>query len=162
MQCLVVSASSSQTCLHNSVLPCSSFLLSLNLLTKLAMFTWLPLYFPIPFGWWSVRDFCCVLHMGMISTCVLGYTMPSLQGWKPCIFVIFVVTSTSMQSSSRDVADFRDLEFFQVISLKIFLCHVFLFLQSDPCLFWACSVRMISRYCYVLSIHVFVYKYGVP
>ena len=27
-------------------------------------------------------------------------------------FVIFVVTSTSMQSISRNVADFRDLEFF--------------------------------------------------
>ena len=33
-----------------SVLPCSSFLLSLNLLTIIAMFTWLPLYFLIPFG----------------------------------------------------------------------------------------------------------------
>ena len=29
----------------------------------------------------------------------------------PCIFVIFVVTSTSMQSSLRDIADFRDLGF---------------------------------------------------
>ena len=53
----------------------------------------------------------CVLHMGMSSTCVLEYAMPSLQGCMPCIFVINVVTSTSMQSSSLDVADFRDLEF---------------------------------------------------
>ena len=44
-----------------SVLPCSSFSLSLNLLTIIAMFTWFPLYFLIPFGLWSVRDFCCML-----------------------------------------------------------------------------------------------------
>ena len=53
----------------------------------------------------------CVLHMGMSSTCVLGSAMPSLQGCMPCIFVINVVTSTSMQSSSHNIVDFRDLEF---------------------------------------------------
>jgi len=61
MQCLVLSASISQRGLRNSVFAMSSFLLSLNLLTKLAMFTWLPLYFLIPFGLWLVRDFCCML-----------------------------------------------------------------------------------------------------
>ena len=50
-------------------------------------------------------------------------------------FVIFVVTSTSMQSSLLNVADFRDLEIFHVSALIIFLCHVFMLLQSDPCLF---------------------------
>ena len=40
------------------------------------------------------------------STCVLNYAMPSLQGYLPCIFVINVVTSTSMQTRHRDVADF--------------------------------------------------------
>ena len=40
-----------------------------------------------------------------------GYAMPSLQGCMPCIFVMNVVTSTCMQSSSHDIADFRDLEF---------------------------------------------------
>ena len=45
-------------------LPCSSFLLSLNLLTKLAMFTWLPLYLLILFGLWSVKDFC---HMNLVE-----------------------------------------------------------------------------------------------
>ena len=62
----------------------------------------------------SICHFChdyCVLHMGMSSTCVLGYAMPSLQGCMPCIFVINVVIRTCMQSSSRDIADFRDLEF---------------------------------------------------
>ena len=44
--------------------------------------------------------------MAMSSTCVLGYAMPSLQGCMPCIFVINVVTSTSMQTRHRDVAVF--------------------------------------------------------
>ena len=52
-----------------------------------------------------------VLHMVMSSTCVLLYAMPYLQGCMPCIFVINVVTGTSMQSSSRDIAVFKDLEF---------------------------------------------------
>ena len=44
--------------------------------------------------------------MSMRSTCVLNYIMPSLQWCHPCIFVINVVTSTSMQTRHRDVADF--------------------------------------------------------
>ena len=44
--------------------------------------------------------------MNLSHTCVLGYAMPSLQGCMPCIFVINVVTSTSMQTRHRDVADF--------------------------------------------------------
>ena len=63
----------------------------------------------------SICHFChdyCVPPMNLSPAYVLGYAMPSLQGCMPCIFVINVVTSTGMQSSSRDVADFRDLEFF--------------------------------------------------
>ena len=100
--------------------------------------------------------------MILSPTCVLGYAMPSLQGCMPCIFVINVVTSTSMQSSSRDVADFRDLEFFQVISLMLFLCHVFMLLQWDPCFFWVCLVWMIWAYDCAISTHVPVCIYGVP
>ena len=37
---------------------------------------------------------------------VLFYAMPSLQRCLPCIFVINVVTSTSMQTRLRDIADF--------------------------------------------------------
>ena len=44
--------------------------------------------------------------MGMSSTCVLDYAMSSLQMCLPCIFVIDVVTRTSMQTRLRDVADF--------------------------------------------------------
>ena len=62
----------------------------------------------------EICHFCIIksVHLlGMSTTCVLGYAMPYLQGCMPCIFVINVVTSTSLQSSSRDIADFRDLEF---------------------------------------------------
>ena len=61
MKFLVVSESSSQRGLRNSVFAMSSFLLSLNLLTKLAMFTWVPSYLLIFFDLWSVRDFCSML-----------------------------------------------------------------------------------------------------
>ena len=43
--------------------------------------------------------------MGMSSTCVLLYAMPSFQGCMPCIFGISVVTSTSMQTRLRNVSD---------------------------------------------------------
>ena len=132
------------------------------------MFIWLPSYLMILFGLWSVRDLCYILWVGschallchdycvppkdLSSTCVLGYAILCLQGCMPCIFVINVVTSTSMQSSSRDIADFRDLEFHQVFALLLFLCHVSMMLQSDPCLFWVCSVRMILGI-WLCSIH---------
>ena len=44
--------------------------------------------------------------MRLMSTCLLNYAMSSLQRCLPCIFVISVVTSTSMQTRHRDVADF--------------------------------------------------------
>ena len=44
--------------------------------------------------------------MRLISTCVLNYAMSSLQWCLPCIFVINVVSSTSMQTRLRDIADF--------------------------------------------------------
>ena len=47
--------------------------------------------------------------MSMRSTGVLIYSMPSLQRCMPCIFMIYVVTSTSMQTRLRDVSDFTDL-----------------------------------------------------
>ena len=58
--------------------------------------------------------------------------MPYLQGCMPCIFVIFVATSTSMQSSLLNDADFRDSEFHQVLALSLFLCHMFMLFPSDP------------------------------
>ena len=49
--------------------------------------------------------------MGMSSTCVLLYAMPSFQGCMPCICLISVVTSTSTQSRPRNVSDFKDSDF---------------------------------------------------
>ena len=77
--------------------------------------------------------------MGMSSTCVLLYAMPSFQGCMPCIFVIFVVTSTSMQTRLRNVSVFRDLVISRSLCLLLFCCHVNLMLQRDPCTFWRCS-----------------------
>ena len=66
----------------------------------------------------EICHFCIIysVHLlSMSSTCVLKYAMPSFQWYSPCIFVIYVVTSTSMQSRSRNISDFRDL----VISLSL-------------------------------------------
>ena len=104
---------------------------------------------------------CCVHLMGMSSTGVLIYAMSSLQRCMPCIFVISVVTSTSMQIRFRDVSDFRDLVLSLSLFLLLFCCHVSMCLQRDPCSFWLCSLRMCCRYSYSLSIHVPVYNYGV-
>ena len=108
--------------------------------------------------------FCCIwcVHlMGMSSTCVLIYAMPSSQGCMPCIFVIYVVTSTSMQTRLRDVSVFRDLRFCCLL-LLLFCCYVSMWLQWDPCLFWECSERMYCRYSCARSIHAPVRNYGVP
>ena len=59
--------------------------------------------------------------MGMISTGVLIYAMPSLQRCIPCIFVIYVVTSTSMQTRLRDVSIFRDLGFLRSFTAVILM-----------------------------------------
>ena len=57
----------------------------------------------------------------MSSTCVLKYAMPSLQWCSPCIFVISVVTSTSMQTRLRDVPDSRDCNFYLSVTAVILL-----------------------------------------
>ena len=59
--------------------------------------------------------------MGMNSTGVLIYAMPSLQRCMPCIFVISVVTSTSMQTRLHDVSDFRDGNFVKSVTAVILL-----------------------------------------
>ena len=59
--------------------------------------------------------------MSMSSTGVLIYAMPSLHRCLPCIFVIYVVTITSMQSSPRDIAVFRDLGFSPSVTAVILL-----------------------------------------
>ena len=59
--------------------------------------------------------------MGMSSTCVLLYDMPSFQWCMPCIFLISLVTSTSMQTRPRNVSDFKDLVISQSLSAVILL-----------------------------------------
>ena len=59
---------------------------------------------PDSYQFMSICHFChdyCVPPMNLSPTCVLGYAMPSLQGCMPCIFVINVVTSTSMQCGDQ-------------------------------------------------------------
>ena len=122
MQWLVVSESSSQRCLHNSVYAMLSFLLSE-----------------------SVNETCYVYMVAivssdpfwlMVSKGLLLYVMPCFQRWYPCIFVICVVTRTSLQSSAFLNADFRDLVNSLSPYLLLFCCHVNLMLQRDPCIFW--------------------------
>ena len=57
----------------------------------------------------------------MSYTCVLIYAMSSLQRCMPCIFVIYVVTSKSMQTRLRDVSVFRDLGFLLSVTAVILL-----------------------------------------
>ena len=59
--------------------------------------------------------------MGLSSTCVLFYAMTSFQRCMPCIFLISVVTSTSMETRLRNVSDFRDLVISQSLSAVILL-----------------------------------------
>ena len=59
--------------------------------------------------------------MGMTSTGVLIYAMPHLQRCMLCIFVIYVVTSTSMQTRLRDVSVSRDIVFSLSFSTAILL-----------------------------------------
>ena len=57
--------------------------------------------------------------MRLMSTCVLIYAMSSLQRFLSCIFVINVVTSTSMQTRHRDVADFSPCSAVILIPCKL-------------------------------------------
>ena len=71
----------------------------------------------------AICHFChdyCVHDMPMSSTYVLLRVLPSFQRCNPCIFVMCVVTSTSLQSGAFVNADFRDM---------------FMLFPSDPCLF---------------------------
>ena len=120
-------------------------------------------------SFWFLTDcgichFCyiyCVHLMGMSSTYVLYYAMPSLQRCLPCTFVISVMISTSMQTRHLNVVDFRDLVNSVSHVLLLFLCHVNLMLQRDPCIFWDTSVRKFWTYGYDLSIDAPVCHYGV-
>ena len=57
--------------------------------------------------------------MRLMSTGVLNYAMSSLQRCLPCIFVINMVTSTSMQTRLRDIADFSPCSAFIFMPCKL-------------------------------------------
>ena len=120
------------------------------------------------FGSWQNLEIChfCIFKsvhlMGMSPTCVLKYVMPSFQWCSPCIFVISVVTSISMQSRPRNISDFWDLVISLSPCLLLFCCHVNLMLQRDACIFWRCSVRMFCSYSCNGPIPALVCNYGVP
>ena len=59
--------------------------------------------------------------MSRSSTCVLMYAMPYLQRCMTCIFVISLMTSTSMQTRLRDVSVFRDGNFSKSVTAVILL-----------------------------------------
>ena len=87
----------------------------------------------------------CVHLMGMNSTCVLYYTMPSLQRCLPCSFVINVVTRTSMQTRLRDVPDFSPS--FVVILMPCKLdaiersMHILRYFSKDVLNIWLCYIN---------------------
>ena len=88
--------------------------------------------------------------MGMSSTCVLLYAMPSLQWRMPCISVISVVASTSMQTRLRDVADFSPCSAVILMPCKL-----------DATVRSMLILRYFSKDVYALSIHAPVCNYGV-
>ena len=144
-----------------SIVPCSfeSILMPKSLAQECYMMFTAVIYQNLMFCY-----FCCIwcVHlMGMSSTRVLIYAMPSLQRCMPCNFVIYVVTSTNMKTRLRCFC-FQGLKILPSLWLLLFCCHVSMCLQRDPCLFWVCSVRMFCSYSGALSIHAAVCNYGVP
>ena len=83
--------------------------------------------------------------MGMSSTGVLIYAMPSLQRCIPCIFVINVVTSTSMQTRLRNVADFSPCSAVIFMPCKLDATersmHILRYLSKDVLNIWLCSIH---------------------
>ena len=83
--------------------------------------------------------------MRLISSCVLNYAMSYLQRCLPCIFVINVVTSTSMQTRLRVVADFSPYS-----AVILMLCkhvatersmHILRYFSKDVLNMWLFSIH---------------------
>ena len=83
--------------------------------------------------------------MRLMSTCVLNYAMSSLQRCLSCIFVINVVTSTSMQTRPRDVADFRPCSAVILMPCKHDATersmHILSYFSKDVLNIWLCSIH---------------------
>ena len=83
--------------------------------------------------------------MSMSTTCLLNYIMPSLQGCIPCIFVINVVTRTSMQTRLRDVADFSPCSAVIFMPCKLDATerskHILRYFSKDVLNMWLFSIN---------------------
>ena len=83
--------------------------------------------------------------MRLMSTCVLNYAMSSLQRCLPCIFVINVVTSTSMQTRHRDVADFSPCSAVILMPCKLDATersmHILRYFSKDVLNIWLSSIH---------------------
>ena len=94
----------------------------------------------------------CVHPMRLMSTCVLNYAISSLQRCLPCIFVINVVTSTSMQTRLRDIADSRPCSAVILMPCKHDATersmHILRYLSKDVLNIWLFSIH--SFHCFHL------------
>ena len=95
-----------------------------------------------------ICHFCHVWYvhpMRLMSTCVLLYAMPSLHRCIPCIFVIPVVTSTSMQTRLRNVADFSPCSAVILMPCKLDATerskHILRYFSKDVLNIWLCSIH---------------------
>ena len=83
--------------------------------------------------------------MGMSSTCVLDYAMSYLQRCLPCIFVINVVTSTSIQTRLHDVADFSPCSAVILMPCKHDATersmHILRYFSKGVLNIWLCSIH---------------------
>ena len=83
--------------------------------------------------------------MGMSSTYVLNNAMPSLQGCMPCIFVINVVTRTSMETRLHDVADFSPCSVVILMPCKLDATersmHILRYFSKDVLNIWLLSIH---------------------
>ena len=83
-----------------------------------------------------------------MSTCVLIYAMFSLQRYLPCIFVINVMTSTSMQIRHRDVADFSPCSAVILMPCKLAATersmHILRYFSKGVLNIWLCSIHPCS------------------
>ena len=83
--------------------------------------------------------------MRLMSSCVLIYAMSSLQRCLPCIFVINVVTSTSMQTRLRDNADFSSCSPVIFMTCKHVATersmHILRYFSKDVLNIWLCSIH---------------------
>ena len=83
--------------------------------------------------------------MRLMSSCVLIYAMSSLQWCLLCIFVINVVTSTSMQTRLRDIANFSLCSAVILMPCKLDATersmHILRYFSKGVLKTWLCSIH---------------------